>query len=593
MEESQSNMFGRKKGRTRIPKINLPLVPVKAQQFFYFGGVHSVLPYVSLHLKRAGLNTADITIISSFLPLFGSLGPTVIGFCTDRIGRYKPVATFVILVTAAIFSSILLIPSFGRITKPLEANVSCYADQNLVFVEKCGRKDSCNFTLSSVALERCRCSNSSTPNGCDTAASWLSLNESKIRITADLMNKHAFRCVYQIKEVYRNEDNYSLNSNKLCSHRCAVAPPSTCQSVVGQWEHTFWSLLVARLMAQFFMASSFNVVDTTMMGALKRHGGDYGKHRVWVHVAQVVFPFLSGALMDVAGSGAGKPARWPAYLLMDICFFVVILLLLPMTLHQEKMQGSNIKNLKQLTTDRRCVVLFVLAFFFGIAPGFLAVFLPIFLQNRKSPMYIIGLTSTSSSVTSIILMFFSDGIVGRVGHMNVLCLGFLVNALRLFCFSILEVPQWAILLETTKSFSQHLCWVALVKWASALSPKGLLSTTLGTIRASAYGAGRAFGIAIGGALVVQLGERRTFQVFAGGHIGLGLIWFLLYHYLLKRRIFGDDAVKQAAQNQDEAESKLTSSTANKATADTKVTSTNEDQAILLTQNERLLSDSNN
>ena len=66
----------------------------------------------------------DVAFIYSILPFCVFLAPPLVGFLADRIGDYKKVLYFCILLTGVFHSSLLLVPKTWRVRDTPAASVT-------------------------------------------------------------------------------------------------------------------------------------------------------------------------------------------------------------------------------------------------------------------------------------------------------------------------------------------------------------------------------------------------------------------------------------------------------------------------------------
>lgn len=126
----------------------------------------------------------------------------------------------------------------------------------------------------------------------------------------------------------------------------------------------------------------------------------------------------------------------------------------------------------------------------GGAWGYIESFLFWLLQDMGGSKALMGLTITIGGLVSIPFLVMSGPIIKKIGHPNVIFLGFVFYAIRLVGYSLIYNPWLCLIFEAMESITFGLSFTAAVTYAAKLST----STTDTTIQGLLGGFYFAFGM---------------------------------------------------------------------------------------------------
>lgn len=149
------------------------------------------------------------------------------------------------------------------------------------------------------------------------------------------------------------------------------------------------------------------------------------------------------------------------------------------------------------------VFLFVLGNFWG----FIESFLFLYLKELSAPNYLLGITITVGTVSSIPFLYTAEKITKVFGHVNLIVIAFFSHAVRLVGYSFIENAWWCFPFEAMEALSCHLMWVAAATYCSILAPKNLLATLIGVLGMAHFSLGRGSGSFMGGFMIGEVGTR--------------------------------------------------------------------------------------
>ncbi|KAJ8941442.1 hypothetical protein NQ318_016074 [Aromia moschata] len=191
------------------------------------------------------------------------------------------------------------------------------------------------------------------------------------------------------------------------------------------------------------------------------------------------------------------------------------------------------------------IALFISCLILGCAWGFIESFLFWLLEDLGGSKSLMGLTITVGGIIGIPLLVLSGPIVKKLGHANVIFIGFIFYTIRLLGYSLIYNPWLCLIFEAMESITFGLSFTAAVTYAAKLSTVTTDTSIQGMLGGLYYGVGKGVGSLIGGYLIKPIGIRHTFQTFAVMVTVVGIIYCAFYHlYLKKNPSQGTDITKK-------------------------------------------------
>ncbi|KAK7068369.1 hypothetical protein SK128_017573, partial [Halocaridina rubra] len=355
------------------------LIPIKIIQFLYSGGTNAILPYLTLHMRELGLSMQQIGIIYAFLPIVSILGPPLSGLVADRSGSYKLVVLINMLLTTFLHVALLYVPK----ESPNKIWVACGTTEQPLLGDKCmhcheqGVNE--NFTL---VLEKCeaKCddNSSSTFELClhpeDALGDFCRvLNKTdQITLYGTVETEYANgNCNHSFLQPYHNDEMYSdISCSYNCPLLCEIDRNVCPQANYISYSSVFWIYFALRMVATFFLASLFTMMDAMTMAVVKEHDGEYGKQRFLFILGMATVPLLAGFLNDY------NEGRNDSHLLH---------------VSQVDMAEENVcHDLKELVSKPEINVYFFMVLILGSNWGFIESYLFLYMGQLGSPNYLMG-----------------------------------------------------------------------------------------------------------------------------------------------------------------------------------------------------------
>ncbi|KAL4712762.1 hypothetical protein ACJJTC_008059 [Scirpophaga incertulas] len=359
-----------------------------------------------------------------------------------------------------------------------------------------------------------------------------------------------YQCNDYFSEV--NEENritVHMESTQLsqCSAACASTVPrkQLCENKQQQLEldptFTFWAYLAVRVFIGIIGGTAFAMFEGAVIAIVREQSADYGLQRVYGSIGGMISSPLSGLLIDYVSRGKGYTDFRPAFYLYAILKVASGVLMLSIDLEFKQPAQNLLEDVLTVFRNVEIVALFIACFIMGTAWGYIESFLFWLLQDLGASRSLMGITITVGGVAGLPLLVLSGPIIRKIGHANVIFIGFVFYAIRLLGYSLIYNPWLCLIFEALESVTSSLSFTAAVTYAARLSSTTTDTSVQGLLGGLYYGVGRGAGSLIGGYLMKYFGTRPTYQIFAASTLLTGCIYFLFNTFYIRKRIVNDNS----------------------------------------------------
>uniref|UniRef100_A0A182QCI2 Major facilitator superfamily associated domain-containing protein n=1 Tax=Anopheles farauti TaxID=69004 RepID=A0A182QCI2_9DIPT len=351
--------------------------------------------------------------------------------------------------------------------------------------------------------------------------------------------------------------NMTLNSNIKLSEwaadcmvqRCRfrrngpdICPPDYKESD----DKIFWIYFALRFLATTMLSAGVTIMDPIALTMIEKYGGDFGRERLFSSIGMAIFSPITGVLIDLFSKDLGYTDYSAAFYTYDILLIIssVTVFLMPLG---EKLPADNVfKDLLNLLKLKHVIIFIWFLFLLGNFWGFIESFLFLYLKELGAPNYLLGITITVGTVSSIPFLYGAGRITKVVGHVNLIVIAFIAHACRLVGYSFIENAWWCFPFEAMEALSCHLMWVAAATYCALLAPKSLLATLIGVLGMAHFSLGRGSGSFFGGFLIAEVGTREAFRYMGLVAVAGGLAYKFI-HSIWLRKYDNPDADDEAVE----------------------------------------------
>ncbi|GLV43083.1 uncharacterized protein CBL_14239 [Carabus blaptoides fortunei] len=331
-----------------------------------------------------------------------------------------------------------------------------------------------------------------------------------------------------------------------CAPRCIVTTPrmAMCDNAKSVFEVnmrlTFWSYLVVRVFIAMIGGTAFAMFEGAVIAILREKKADYGLQRIYASIGGMISSPTSGLLIDYFSRGKGYTDFRPAVYLYAVLKIISGILMLGIHLEFKSPARNVVTDVLTVLKKVEVIALFISCFILGTTWGYIESFLFWLLQDLGGTRTLMGFTITVGGIAGIPLLVLSGPIIKRIGHANVIFIGFLFYGIRLMGYSIIYNPWHCLIFEAMESVTSSLSFTAAVTYAAKLSSVTTDSSIQGMLGGIYYGVGKGSGSLIGGYLMKLVGTRPTYQIFAAMTVVTGILYFCFNHFCIKRSTDDDE-----------------------------------------------------
>jgi MFS transporter, PPP family, 3-phenylpropionic acid transporter len=275
------------------------------------------------------------------------------------------------------------------------------------------------------------------------------------------------------------------------------------------WWSTKYSVLVIGIIIYFIATSpTIPLMDSSVVQYLRDGSGRFGHIRLWGSVGFIITSFGLGLIYP----------NLPAIVIITSLIGTHVLFALYVTKSQvpyvppEKPSWRDIPNL----ISRPAVALLLLAIFFNRMAGApYNGFYTIFVRESGLGGDVVAITWGLAVLTEVLVMLAVDRYIDKLGMINVMAIGMLLEALRWFAYTLINSKLGLLLLAPGHGLAFTLTYVATVRTIALYVPANLNSLGQGL---SAAAAGLMLGLIGSGYLHQTAGN--SYMFFAGGSVGI-------------------------------------------------------------------------
>ncbi|XP_030030821.2 uncharacterized protein LOC115447752 [Manduca sexta] len=310
-----------------------------------------------------------------------------------------------------------------------------------------------------------------------------------------------------------------------------ICPPDYKESD----DKTFYIYFFLRFMGTIMLSAGVTIMDPIALTMIQKYGGDFGRERLFSSIGMAIFSPITGMLIDMRSKQVGYTDYSAAFYTYDVLLLISAITVAVMPLGAKLPADNLLRDLVNIIKMPHIIIFIFFLFALGNFWGFIESYLFIYLKELGAPNFLLGITVTVGTLSSIPFLYGADAITARIGHVNVIIVAFFSHAARLVGYSFIENSWWCFPFEAMESLSVHLMWVAAATYCAMLAPKSLLATLIGVLGMAHFSLGRGSGSFGGGLLIASLGTREAFR-YMGLIAFLGGILYGLLHYFWLRKI---------------------------------------------------------
>jgi predicted MFS family arabinose efflux permease len=412
--------------------LNPNMLLLKLIMTLVFGSASCLIPYLTIHMQSIGLTVEEIATIYLVMLFTTFMAPSLTGFLVDKFGKYKPVLITYLIINLLSHHALNILPKRDyshHLPDTLAIKETTDGGWELMWAP-CNSQN-CK-SESHVREYANHCLAHSLPES-DTfgGGSW---RESPVYSP---INDGASELELSCRVKLSNGNGGSMKDCLMnCKYGnetqiCADIPRTTMDT-------TFWLYMFIRFVATVIFQGSLTMVDAAAFNMIERYGGDFGKEKLFSSLGMAISTPLAGLMIDYFSLGLDYTNYDPAFYTYDVLLIVSVFAIYAMPLG-DKPPAQNIgKNLRRILTMPHVVIFLVFLFIAGNFWGFIENYLFVIMKEMGSPNYLLGLTYTVGTITSIPMLYCSEKLTSVFGFINLLVIAFFAHGGRILSYAYME-----------------------------------------------------------------------------------------------------------------------------------------------------------
>lgn len=234
--------------------------------------------------------------------------------------------------------------------------------------------------------------------------------------------------------------------------------------------YQFWLYAVCLLVVCISDSSLFTISDTTCYESVE--GVNYARQRAWGAISSSIFAPFAGFLNDYTES------YFAAWCLMMLLFATQLWNLSKMNLVKPDFSQNAHKSLKALFSSSKFIAFEAGIFMNAVFTGVIWFYHTWFLLDIGGNKLVIGLSLTFQCfLGELPAMMFSDWLIKKLGHFNLVSLAIFCHGARFFIYSCLYNPWWVLPVEFLHGLTYGSFYPAKTSFAKLNSQPGTEATT--------------------------------------------------------------------------------------------------------------------
>jgi oligosaccharide:H+ symporter len=319
-----------------------------------------------------------------------------------------------------------------------------------------------------------------------------------------------------------------------------------------QFVHSFPLMCVTVFAAYCQMVPSLALLDLAAMKLTERHGGDFGKQRLYGAFGYGVGGYVTGMMASAID------IEWCFTMMLGVsCISLAILLrYIPAGYghdddQQPRQKGLIGSSLRHVVRQADVLVLFVVALLTGVSGGFIDSFLFLNVNDLTGDdSTIVSVFVAVQTLSEIPIFFLADAMLGRFGTAACLSISVAAFFVRDMVYAVMEQPWYVVPLEVLHGITFGLLVAALTTYIYASAPKGVAGTMIGLLSAFQRGIGAGIASLVGGQIYDEYGVRTMWRIGAYGLVPATLLTIAVFAWLSRRATVVTDLEAQLVESEE-------------------------------------------
>jgi MFS transporter, PPP family, 3-phenylpropionic acid transporter len=277
-------------------------------------------------------------------------------------------------------------------------------------------------------------------------------------------------------------------------------------ALLTQFAHSFTAFILLASVFALFNSGLFTLTDSTALILLGDKAADYGRYRMGGSIGYIITSAGGGFLFQAIG------LNWmfAAYALVCLLFCLIVLPIPRLPIRLASQAGGALGSMMR---KRSWLIFAGTVFLVWLATSGLISFLSVTIKALGGSDSLVGLTSAAAALAEIPFMATNSWFLRRFGAKPLIWFSLIFYILRIFLYSLLKVPGWAIGVNMLNGPSFVLMWTGAINYAARMAPEGMKATAQGLI-SSTTSLSSVAGTLLSGWLFDQVGPTAIYRVLS-------------------------------------------------------------------------------
>jgi len=284
--------------------------------------------------------------------------------------------------------------------------------------------------------------------------------------------------------------------------------------------NTLVSIIFCTVLCSLFYIAILPLLDALVLDHIESHnsGLSYGNFRFWGAL---------GASIGAQSSSIVNAHFSSEYIFITGALFLLLSLPFAFRLKNTEAKTDSLriefKNIRTILNDRVLFGFLMVILIVSIAQTSIWYYLTIYLKDIGASDYIAGSAITVDGISELPFYFLAALLFRKIGLKYTILLSFAATAIRLFLYSVNDLPIAVLFIETSNGLSWTLMWVASVEYVNRLVKPEWRATGQSLLWAAYFGAGQI----IGNIWIGHLYEKMSMKAIYGLNSGIVLVAILV------------------------------------------------------------------
>ena len=213
-----------------------------------------------------------------------------------------------------------------------------------------------------------------------------------------------------------------------------VCPPDFKESD----DKAFWTYFTLRFTGGIMLTAGVTIMDPIALTMIEKYGGDFGREKLFSSLGMAIFSPITGALIDMNSRRLGYTDYSAAFYTYDVLLIISAITVLMMPLGTKLPADNIFRDLLNIFKMPTVIIFIIFLYILGNLWGFIESFLFFYLKDLGAPNYLLGITVTVGTISSLPFLYGAEKISKKIGHVNIIIIAFFAHAGRLVGYSIIE-----------------------------------------------------------------------------------------------------------------------------------------------------------